>query len=97
MGLFEAPPADGMDRASVDVGVSAHRLVVSFDGVDQFGRCVVDRRSDHTSVFGRRQKTAGAAAPDADAYLPVSRRAIQCQRGPARDLAARHLLLSAVL
>src|SRR3981189_1239073 len=35
MGLFKTPAADGMGRARMDVGVSAHQLVVSVDGARQ--------------------------------------------------------------
>ena len=50
MGLRQASPADGLGRARMDVGLSAHQLVVSVAGVDQFGGRAVGRRSDHAPL-----------------------------------------------
>jgi len=97
MGLLQASAADGMGGSRLDVGVSAHQLVVSNAGAGQFGLGPMDCRSDHAPLRSRRQETGCAAAVDADADLPVSRPAVQRQRGSAADLADRDLLLPAVV
>src|SRR3981081_1612020 len=97
MGLLQTSAADGMGHARMDVGISAHQLVVTVDGVDQCGNSVVGCRSDFASLRNRRQENRRAAASDAAADLPVSRPALQRPCGPSGGLADRHLLLPAVV
>src|SRR5258708_26646487 len=97
MGLLQTSPADGMGCPGMDVGLSAHQLVVSVDGVDQFGNCVVGCRSDFAPLRKGGQENSRAAASDAAADLPISRSTVQCQRGSFGDLANRYLLLPAVV
>src|SRR6266403_2779141 len=89
MGLLQTSAADGMGRAHLDVGASAHQLVVSVDGVDQCGNRVVGCRSDFAPLRQGRQESDRAAALDDAADLPASRPALQCQRGAVGDLADR--------
>src|SRR5471030_278680 len=97
MGLLQTSPADGMDCAGVDVGLSAHQLVVSVDGTDQFGNCVVGCRPDFPPLRKGRQDNSRAASSHAAADLPVSRPTLQCQQCSFGDLADRYLLLPAVV
>src|SRR6516165_1525598 len=97
MGIRQASAIDGMGRAGLDVGLSADQLVVPVDGLDQFGNRVVDSRSDLAPLREGGQKTGSPAASDVAADLPVSRPTLQCKRGSPGDLAARDLLLRAVV
>src|SRR6266850_1006550 len=72
MGLLQTSAADGMGGARMDIGISAHQLVVSVDGVGQCRIRVVDRRSDFASLRQGRQESDRAAALDAAADLSVS-------------------------
>src|SRR3981189_1069398 len=97
MGLLQTSAADGMGGARMDIGVCAHQLVVSVDGVGRYGIRVLARRSYFAPLRQGRQESDRAAALDSAADLSVSRPALQCQCGSAGDLAARHLLLPALV
>src|SRR5260370_13336434 len=51
--LLQTSAADGMDGARVDIGVSAHQLVVSVAAADQSAIPVWDRRSDFAPLRRR--------------------------------------------
>src|ERR1700704_1332668 len=97
MGLFQTSPVDGMGCPGMDVGLSAHQLVVSVDGVDKFGNCVVGCRFVFPPLRKGRQKNSRVAAADAAADLSISRPTLQRQRRSVGGLANCYLLLSAVV
>ena len=96
-GLRKASPLDGMGRARMDVGVSAHQLVVSVAGVDHFGDRAVGRRSDHAPLRKGRQENCRAAAAHAAGGQRVSRQRFNAIVGSFARMADRDLLLPAVV